>query len=66
MGSPRKNPVAKVGNYVAPVDTAGMDPEMISVLGIKRQDPQWARVDKARKAKGLKSLPYPGSKEARS
>lgn len=25
MASPRKNPVARVGNYAAPVDSQGMD-----------------------------------------
>ena len=30
-------PSAKVGNYRAPVDTAGMDPEMKKVMGIGRK-----------------------------
>ena len=68
--APRKDPVkaaiGRAGNYIAPVDTTGMDPSVIESLGIRRQDAQWGRVDKARKAKGLKSLPMPGSKEARS
>jgi len=27
---------ARVGNYRAPVDTTGMDPEMMATMGIKR------------------------------
>jgi len=40
--SPKKAPKAptypsgRAGNYRAPVDTAGMDPEMMKTLGIKR------------------------------
>ena len=30
-------PTGKAGNYRAPVDTTGMDPEMMKTLGIKRQ-----------------------------
>lgn len=30
-------PSARAGNYRAPVDTVGMDPEMIKSLGIKRK-----------------------------
>ena len=39
MGSPRpkvparKYPTARVGNYAAPVDTAGMDPDMKITMG---------------------------------
>lgn len=28
-----KAPIGKVGNYAAPVDTAGMDPEMKKTMG---------------------------------
>jgi hypothetical protein len=36
---PVKNPYpsARAGNYRAPVDTTGMDPEMMNTLGIKRK-----------------------------
>ena len=30
-------PSARAGNYRAPVDTSGMDPEMVETLGIKRK-----------------------------
>lgn len=32
MGRPRKNPVAKVGNYAQEVDSVGVDPEMKSLM----------------------------------
>lgn len=32
-------PSAKAGNYRAPVDTTGMDPEMKATLGIKPAKP---------------------------
>lgn len=32
MASKRSNPIARVGNYAAPVDTAGMDQSMISMM----------------------------------
>jgi hypothetical protein len=31
-----KNPIARAGNYTAPVDTAGMDPEMKKTLEVDR------------------------------
>jgi len=30
--SKRKNPVVKIGNYSAPIDTVGMDPDMKEAL----------------------------------
>jgi hypothetical protein len=30
-------PIGRAGNYAAPVDTTGMDAEMIGTLGIKRK-----------------------------
>lgn len=35
-------PSGKAGNYRAPVDTVGMDPEMIKTLGIPRKQSQAA------------------------
>ena len=36
MASPRKNPTARAGNYVAPVDSSGMDASMkASLFGTK-------------------------------
>ena len=34
---PKKYPSAKAGSYRAPVDTTGMDAEMMTTLGIKRK-----------------------------
>ena len=33
----KKYPSAKAGSYRAPVDTTGMDPEMMETMGIKRK-----------------------------
>ena len=33
---PIRYPAPRVGNYMAPVDTTGMDPEMMKTMGIKR------------------------------
>ena len=33
----RKMPTARAGNYAAPVDTSGMDPEMKETLGVGRK-----------------------------
>ena len=38
--SPLKRTVARAGNYVAPVDTAGMDPEMKATLSLSRPKPK--------------------------
>jgi hypothetical protein len=35
-----KLPSAKVGGYRAPVDTAGMDPEMKATMGFGRKKPK--------------------------
>lgn len=35
----RKMPTASAGNYRAPVDTAGMDPEMKETLGLGKKKP---------------------------
>lgn len=32
-GNPAAGPVAKAGNYSAPIDTSGIDPEMQKTLG---------------------------------
>jgi len=32
-----KAPIGKVGNYAAPVDTAGMDPEMKRTMGFGKK-----------------------------
>jgi len=32
----RPNPTAQVGNYAAPVDTAGMDSEMKKLMGVDK------------------------------
>lgn len=39
MATSRQNPLVRAGNYAAPVDTTGMDPEMkatINISGPKR------------------------------
>ena len=33
----RKQPVARAGNYTAPIDTTGMDEDMKVTLGIKKK-----------------------------
>lgn len=38
MGGGRKMPTARVGNYAAPVDTAGMDEEMQKTMNIGSVD----------------------------
>ncbi len=35
----RKAPTARAGNYRAPVDTTGMDPEMKATLGVAKPKP---------------------------
>jgi hypothetical protein len=35
-----KYPTARAGNYVAPVDPEGMDPEMQKTLGVGRRKPK--------------------------
>ena len=34
----RKMPTARAGNYVAPVDTVGMDPAMKATLGLTKTE----------------------------
>lgn len=64
-GNPTKGAVAaKVGNYMAEVDTTGMDPSEKAMFRPAGES-QWDRVDKSRRKRGLPSLPKPGSKEYR-
>lgn len=37
MAPAKKYPSAKVGNYRAPVDTVGMDPEMKATMGFGKK-----------------------------
>lgn len=63
MASRRTPPTSRVGNYIADIDTVGMDPEMKDTMGMgkPRSDKEYTRqqkerVNKDRARRGKKPL----------